>query len=272
MACPFSNEFSSTCRRLAIAQIRAIEVAGSLAPWVGYCREADLAWCGWLRGAAGTAKTCASWARLSASGAVETRGGCGLLRPRGCCHRSLRIRGDRPDQRDDPADNGPAGKNVQDQDGGEVGFVARKKCRQKVQEKRHRPKDGVEMKERDEAQRRGQHDGRSVMTVFYHEFGRFASRRGTFRRCGRFGEDDQWPPVSKSAPLVFYRAMYSIGLPRNGVLLQMRRGLQFFKKTHGHLRRRRPPATDTTSRLRFALPREHRSQDDWAAIFVPCAV
>src|SRR5215475_3975171 len=66
--------------------------------------------------------------------------------------------------------------------------------------------------------------------------------------------------------------MYSIGLPRNGVLLQMRRGLQFFKKTHGHLRRRRPPATDTTSRLRFALPRENRSQDDWAAIFVPCAV
>jgi len=32
------------------------------------------------------------------------------------------------------------------------------------------------MKERDEPQKRDQHEARSAMSVFYHEFARFASR------------------------------------------------------------------------------------------------
>jgi hypothetical protein len=38
------------------------------------------------------------------------------------------------------------------------------------------PEDRVEMKERDEPQKRDQHEARSAMSVFYHEFARFASR------------------------------------------------------------------------------------------------
>lgn len=130
--------------------------------------------CGRLRGAAGAAKTRACRAGLSTSRAKEACADGRLRRLCGACNRSLWIRGQRPNQRDDPADESPAAEDVEDQDGGEVGFVARKKSGKKVQEKRDEPEDGVEMKEGNEPHGRCHHEARSAMTVFYHELKPFA--------------------------------------------------------------------------------------------------
>lgn len=88
----------------------------------------------WLGSAAGTAKTRAGRARLPARSAEEASAGGRLRGLRSCCDWTLRIRRNRPNQRDDPADEGLAGKNVQDENGGEVGFVPRQKGREKIQE------------------------------------------------------------------------------------------------------------------------------------------
>lgn len=136
--------------------------------------NSELTLCGWLSGATGTAKTRTGRTGLSARGAEEAGGG----RLRGLCRNCdcrLRIRGKSPNQCDDPPYESPSREDVQNKDGGEVGLVPRQKRRQKVQEKRHQPEDGVEMKERDEFKSRDQHAARSAMNVFYHEFVRFAS-------------------------------------------------------------------------------------------------
>jgi hypothetical protein len=115
-------------------------------------------------GATRTAKARASGTSFSASRAKKASGGWRLWR------RSsdrlwgpLLFRGERPDQRDDPADERPSRKEVQQQYGREVRPVPRQKRGQEVEKQRHKHENAVEGKEGDEPQRKEPH--RSTLLV-----------------------------------------------------------------------------------------------------------
>ena len=67
-----------------------------------------------------------------------------------CRDRDLALlpRRQRPDQGDNPPDNGPTGKQIQDKDSGEVGPFAREKSGQKIEKQRNEHENRVEMEKR----------------------------------------------------------------------------------------------------------------------------
>src|SRR5207302_9290160 len=138
------------------------------------------------RGAARTAKAGSRLARLSASAAEKPCSRDGLRRgSRLCRDRDLALlpRRERPNQRDNPPDKGPTGKQIQGQDSGEVRPFARQKSGQKIEKQRNDHENRVEMEKGYETQRRDQHGTRSARThdVFYHgltQFERGSRREG----------------------------------------------------------------------------------------------
>jgi len=102
-----------------------------------------------------------------------------------CRDRDLALlpRRERPNQRDNPPDKGPTGKQIQGQDSGEVRPFARQKSGQKIEKQRNDHENRVEMEKGYETQRRDQHGTRSARThdVFYHgltQFERGSRREG----------------------------------------------------------------------------------------------
>src|SRR5215472_1725399 len=125
------------------------------------------------RGAARTAKAGSRLTGLSASAAEKARprGGWGIG-SRLCRNRdqALLLRRECPDQRDNPPDKGPTGKQIQDKDSSEVGPFAGQKSGKKIKKQGNERENRVEMEKGHKTQRRDQHGARSAKThgVFYH--------------------------------------------------------------------------------------------------------
>jgi hypothetical protein len=82
----------------------------------------------------------------------------------------LLLRRERPDQRDNPPDKSPTGKQIQDKNSDEVGPFAGQKSGQKIKKQRNERENWMEMEKGHKTQRRDQHGARSAKThdVFYH--------------------------------------------------------------------------------------------------------
>ena len=145
------------------------------------------------RGTARTAKAGSRRAGLSASAAEKACTGGRLSRDRDV---PLLPRRQRPDQGDNPPDNGPTGEQVQNQDSREVRPVARQIGGEKIEKQRNQHENRVEMEKGDEPQGRTQHATRSAKThpIFYHGFTPFEHRSEWERQPGA-------PPVPAGSRL-----------------------------------------------------------------------
>ena len=193
---------------------RAQGVAG-FKPTEAVTEKAHSALCGGQGCTARTAKARVDYARFPASGAEK---GCGGRLWRGCrrWHRSgdlpRRVRGERHNQRNDPADERPTEKQIHEQNCCEVGLVARQEGGQKVQEQRHKHEKRMEMEKGEEPYMESHHTARSTMA-----YRGVVSRIDSILRLtgvkGGLTNPSGCRPAAKCAPCVFPSDVFYLSSP-----------------------------------------------------------